>query len=158
MAHGLLVGRGMHSVRLAVWGVCASFAIGGVVWVADVLVESDEERIADLADALADDRAEERIDAVLAWVDPTRVPITVRGAGSTERFGADDVDPADAIREALGPLESGSLELIERTIEVEGDRAELALRVRSEGALVDAQIGLRREGQSWLVDEVHRLD
>ena len=148
----------MQWARFAVWGVVATVGVGGVALAADALVESDEERIADVADALTDPRAERRIDALLAWVDPSRVSVTVRADGRAERFEEGDGDPAGSIRDALAPLEDGSLEVVQRSITVEGDHAHVALRVRSDGELVDAQVGLRRDGQAWLVDDVRRID
>jgi hypothetical protein len=144
--------------RFAVWALVATFAVGGVAFVADALVESDEEHISVLADSLTGPRAERRVDAVLAWVDPARAELIVRADGRVERFGEDDGDPADAIRDALAPLSAGPLEVVQRSVSVEGDRARLALRVRSQGRIVDAQLALRRDGQSWLVNDVRRID
>lgn len=158
MARLLLSGTGMQWARFAVWGVVATVAVGGVALAADALVESDEEQIGELADAMVGPRAERRVDAVLAWVDPSRAPVTVRTGGRTERFGEDDADPGDAIRDALAPLAQGDVEVVQRSVRVEGDRAHLALRVRSEGEVVDAQLALQRDGQSWLVETVRRLD
>ncbi|UJR86407.1 hypothetical protein [Sandaracinus amylolyticus] len=144
--------------RFAVWGVIATVAVGGVALAADALVESDEEQIAEIADALTGPRIERRVDAVLAHVDSARAPVTVRADGWGNEFGEDDEDPADAIRDALSPLTEGDLELVQRSVDVEGDRARVALRVRTgEGAIVDAQLALRRDGQSWLIDSVRRL-
>lgn len=148
----------MQWARFAIWGLVATLGVGGVALAADALVESDEERIADVADALTDPRPERRIDALLTWVDPTRVDVLVRADGTAERFGEDDGDPADAIRSALAPLADESLDVVQRSIEVEGDHARVALRVRSGGAVVDTLVGLRRDGQAWLVDDVRRID
>jgi hypothetical protein len=161
MARALLKRVAMQrsgSARFAFWGLVATLAVGGVALVADALVESDEERLSDVADSLVGPSAERRIDALLAWVDTARVPVTVRADGVTERFGEDDPDPADAIRDALAPLRADSLELVQQSVSVEGEHARLALRVRSDGAIVDAQVELARDGQAWLVREVRRLD
>lgn len=147
----------MQWARFAVWGLVATVAIGGVALAADALGESDQERIDELADAMVGTHADRRADAVLAWVDPTRVEVTVQAGRSSERFGDLDADPGDAIRDALAPLASGSIEVVQRSVSVEGDRGRVALRVRSDGEIVDAQLGLRRDGQSWLVDEVRVL-
>ncbi|AKF10170.1 hypothetical protein DB32_007319 [Sandaracinus amylolyticus] len=140
------------------WGLIATVAVGGVALAADALVESDEEQIAEIADALTGARVERRVDAVLAHVDSARAPITVHADDWGAEFGEDDEDPADAIRDALSPLAEGDLELVQRSVDVEGDRARVALRVRTgEGSIVDAQLALRRDGQSWLIDAVRRL-
>ena len=148
----------MQWARFTVWGLVATVAIGGVALAADALVESDHEQVGQLADSLVGPRAERRLDAVLAWVDPTRVPVTVRVGRQTERYGEDDADPGDAIRDALAPLSSGALELVQRSVSVDGDRARVALRVRSDGEIVDAQLALLRDGQAWLVEDVRLLD
>ncbi len=90
-------------------------------------------------------------------MDPTRVEVTVRAGGTTERFG-EDGDPADAIRDALSPLERGAVEVVQQSIVFEGERARVALRLRTDGAILDTEIGLRRDGQAWLVSDVRRLD
>jgi hypothetical protein len=148
----------MQWARFAVWGLVATVAIGGVALAADALVESDQEQVAELADALVGPRADRRVDTVLAWVDPTRVELTVRAGGGAERFGEDDGDPGDAVRDALAPLGSASLDVVQRSVTVDGDRASIAVRARCDGELVDAQLGLRRDGQSWLVDAIRVLD
>lgn len=143
--------------RFAVWALIATVGTGGVALAADALVESDEERISEVADAMTGSAPERRIDALLAWVDPTRIPVTVRANGYVDRFGEDDGDPAESIRGALAPLSTDSLDVVQRSVSVEGERATVALRVRSEGEIVDAQLALRRDGQTWLVSEVRRL-
>ncbi len=147
----------MQWTRLSVWGFAASVAIFGVAFVADALVQSDEEYVGELADALVGPRADRRIDAVLAWVDPTRAPLTVRADGHTDRFGEAE-DPSALVRDVLAPFDAESIDVVQRSIRIEGDRARVALRVRSEGEIVDAQFALRRDGQSWLVDEIRLLD
>ncbi|MDQ3034274.1 MAG: hypothetical protein M3Y87_17840 [Myxococcota bacterium] len=144
--------------RFTVWGIAATLGVGCVALAADALVESDQEQIAEMADALVGPRVERRTDAVLAWVDPTRVELTLRADGETSRFGEYDDDPGAAIRDALEPLSRGPLDVVQRSVSVEGDRARVALRVRSEGEIVDAQLALRRDGQSWLLDEIRILD
>lgn len=158
MARELLKALGMQWARFAVWGLAATIAVGGVALAADALVESDEEQIGELADALVGPRAERRVEAVLAWVDPGRSPLTVRADGRTELFGENDDDPGAAIRDALAPLTERELEVVQRSVRVDGDRGHVALRVRSQGEIVDAQLGLRRDGQSWLVESVRRID
>jgi hypothetical protein len=158
VARRLLWSFAMQWTRLSVWVLVASVAIFGVAFVADALVQSDEEYVGELADALVGPRADRRIDALLAWVDPTRAPLTVRADGHTDHFGETDEDPSTLIHDALAPFDAESIEVVQRSVRVEGDRARVALRVRSEGEIVDAQIALRRDGQSWLVDEIRLLD
>jgi hypothetical protein len=153
LARRLLKSADMQSARFAVWAALATFAIGGIALAADALVESDEERVDDVADAMVGGASDRRVDAVLAWVDPSRVPVVVDG----ERYAEDDGDPAPAIRDALAPLDADRLEVVQRSVSLEGDRATVALRVRSEGDLVDVQVAMRRDGQAWLVSDVRRL-
>lgn len=148
----------MQWTRGIVWTVVASMSIFGVALAADALVESDEEYVDELADALTSPRADRRVDALLAWVDPTRAPLTIRAGGRTDRIGESDEDPGRLIRDALTAFTVESIEVVQRSVRVEGDRAQVALRVRSDGEIVDAQFALLRDGQSWLVDEVRILD
>lgn len=148
----------MQWTRGIVWAVVASMSIFGVAIAADALATSDEEYVGELADALTSPRADRRLDALLTWVDPTRAPLTVRAGGRTDRFGESDEDPGPLIRDALSAFTVESIEVVQRSVRVEGDRARVALRVRSEGEIVDAQFALSRDGQSWLVEQVRILD
>jgi hypothetical protein len=142
--------------RFGVWALAATIAVSAVALAADALVESDEERLTELAEAIAGGRGEQRVAAVLAWVDPERIAVTVRQGRKVEHFEADD-DPSEAVREALALLASDALEVVQRTLDVRGDRATIALRIRADGELADLHIGLRRDGEAWRVSEVRRL-
>lgn len=142
----------MSWARFTVWALVATVAIGAVTLAADALVVDDSERVGELADLLDEGNP----DALLAWVDTERADVVVRADGRTRRFGPDD-DVASPIRAALAPFAERH-ELVQRNVVVEGDRADVALRVRASGEVHDVLLGLRRDGQSWLVTEVRRLD
>ncbi len=147
----------MPWIRFGTWALVATFAVGGVALAADALVESDEERIDDLIDAATQRAGDRRMDAVLSAIDPARVELTVADGRAVMRFGEDDADPSDAIRDTLAALESDDLEVVQRSIAVRDDPADVSLRVRSRGDVVDFQLGLARDGQSWLVQTIRRL-
>ena len=148
----------MQVGRFGVWALAATLSIGGVALAADALVETDEERVGELADAMTGPRPGERIADVLSWVDPSRVPLVVRAGGQVERFGDEGEDPGDAVREALAPLAAGDASVVQRSVSIEGDEAHLSTRARVQGGLLDVDVALARDGQAWWIRELRVLD
>ena len=142
--------------RILVYGLVVGAAAALIAVGADLMVETDEEVIGELADGLVAGSAAERLDEVLRLTDPSRVEVAVRADGRTERFGPDasDGDVVDAVQAALRPLGAGELEVVQRSVGVDGESARLALRVRADGEVHDLTLGLRRHGQGWLTQRI----
>ena len=133
------------SSRFAVHAVLATLIVGGFAFAADALVVSDEEAVEELADALAEGGSDEVAD----WVDLTRAPLRIQTDGRAVVYDeGDEIEAGDALAEALAPF-AGEVEVVQRSASVDGDRATVALRVRSEGELHDATFHLARGGSSW---------
>jgi len=147
----------LHSVgamrpRFIVHAVIATFLIGGVALAADALVETDEEQLAELAADLTDGRADARPDAVLRWTDLSREKVEVTRGGQVTRFDEhDDHRLAQSVARALAPFAAEDLEVVQRSVSVNGDRATVAVRARAGGEIVNATFKLARSGQGWLV-------
>lgn len=137
--------------RFVIYAVVASAAVGGTALVADALVESDSERLEQLADELGE--GDGAVDAVLRWTDPAREEISVGAAGERSRVyrEGDDVALSEAVTRALAPLDTSDLDVVQRSISVDGDRGTVALRARADGEAVNATVRLTRNGQGWLV-------
>lgn len=147
----------MTKSRLALWiGSVALFLLLGTA-VADAMVETDEERVVAVADVLLRDRADTRVDGLLAWSDPDRQPVYVTLGRERSRID-DSADLRDALHDALAEFDTdAAVELVQRDVEVSGETATVTLRARAEGEPVDVTITLRREGQGFLISGVRVL-
>lgn len=144
--------------RFLVHGLIATLLIGGIAVAADALVESDRERVQALAFDLTEGRAHERADAVLRWTDLSLASVRITESGRVAQYDERAEHAlAQRIARLLSPFAAEDLEVVQRSVRVDGDRATVAVRVRAEGQLVDASFGLERSGQGWLVTELRRL-
>lgn len=135
--------------RFFVYALVATVAIGGIAFAADALVVSDLEQVEQLADELTGDV--DRVDVLQQRIDLAREPVVV----GTSRFDeSEDYALTEALAEALDPIGSGELDVVQRSVEVDDTRATVALRVRTGGALSDTTIDLVKNGQGWLVTRV----
>lgn len=145
---------GMHS-RFVLYAVVATLAVGGVAVAADALFVSDAEQVEQLADDLTRRESGSRVDAVLRWIDPAREPVTITVGRNVRRFTEDeDYALADELADALAPFEARELEVVQRSVRIDGERGTVAVRVRASGRIHDATLHLVKNGQSWLVTDV----
>ncbi len=136
--------------RFFAYASLATAIVGGFALVADALVVSDEEAV----EVLVDDLTEDASAGVLVWTDPEVEPVSLQVAGRTARYAAGDESRfADAIGDALRGFEA-DVEVVQTSVDVDGDRATVSVRARSGGELHDARFRLVRHGQSWLVTRI----
>lgn len=141
--------------RFLVHVLVATVSIGGIAVAADALVETDREQLEQLAGDLVETRAGARTDAVLRWIDVSREEVAIARGRSIARFGEDNEHRlADALASALAPFEADDLELVQKSVSVDGDRGTVAVRVRAEGEIADVTFRLTRSGQGWIVTDV----
>jgi hypothetical protein len=57
-------------------------------------------------------------------------------------------------RKALAPLEGTKLSLIQESISLDGERARIALRLRTDAGLANTVFDLRRENDVWFLRRV----
>jgi len=134
--------------------VVLSFAVGAAV-VTDAIVVTDRERMDEFIDSVTGKVSESRIDSALSYADPSKVTMELVHDGHRRRYSdrnAADLKP-DA-RKALASLEGSKLDLIQESISLEGERARIALRLRTDAGLANTVFDLRREKDVWFLRRV----
>ncbi len=145
---------GLTRAQVALWSVAilATLALGTAV--ADAMVETDVERLDEVARVLARDQANSRVDGLLAWADPSREPVYVSARHAHYRID-DGAELSDALHEALAPLDrDGAIEIVQDDVSVRGETGTVSVGARVDGERVDVTLTLRREGQGWLLSGV----
>jgi hypothetical protein len=142
--------------RLALYaGILGVLGITSIA-VADLAVETDEERIDGMLHEVA--RSRGKAEAILRHVDLSAVPLEVSVGHHEERFGQDDFDELVSRAEDLdGALGARPLEVRQREIEIRGTEAKVIANLVAEDApedLVPCDIELHRAGDRWLVQRV----
>jgi hypothetical protein len=122
---------------------------------ADVLVETDSERLQEIV-ALLEEDVDGRVDRLATYADAERVPVLVSDGGHAERL-RDGADLRGRLHEVLEALDAEDAELLQVTSALEGDEGRVTLRVRSDGEVSDLELTLRREGQTFLLTGARRL-
>lgn len=141
--------------RFVVYALASTLLIGGIAVAADALVESDQEQLEQLVEDLTEGRGDHRTDAILRWTDLSREPISMTSPAGTATFDeSDELALADEVTSALDPFTRSDLEVVQRSISVNGDRATVAVRARAGGAVHDVTFRLARSGQGWLVTDL----
>jgi hypothetical protein len=142
---------GLTRAQVALWSfaILTTLALGTAV--ADAMVETDAERLEEVARVLSRPDPGSRVDGLLAWADPAREPVYVSAGRSHVRID-DGAELADALHDALAPLDrEGALEILQDDVSVRGETGTVSLGARIEGERVDVTLTLRREGQGWLL-------
>mgnify|MGYP001828844414 CR=1 FL=1 len=131
-----------------------SIVVGAAVAV-DAAVVTDRERMAEFVDSVTGEVSDSRIDGALRYADPTEVPIELIHEGRRRKYGDRDADrlKPDA-RKALASLEGSNLRLIQESVSVDGERARIALRLRTSEGLANTVFDLRRKDDTWLLRRV----
>lgn len=147
----------MSKSRIVLWvGSVLLFLVLGTA-VADAMVETDEERLTEIANVLVRDDAEMRVDGLLAWSDPDRQPVYVTEGRSRTRID-DPAELPEALHAALFAFDADQpVEVVQRDVAISSETATVSLRARASGERVDVTITLRREGQSYLISGVRVL-
>jgi hypothetical protein len=134
--------------------VILSVVVGAAV-VTDAVVVTDRERMDEFVDSVTGGVSESRIDNALSYADPSKVAMELVHEGRRHRYSdrnAADLKP-DA-RKALASLEGSKLHLIQESISLDGERARIALRLRTDAGLANTVFDLRRENQKWFLRRV----
>ncbi len=127
----------------------------GAAMVTDAIVVTDRERMDEFIDSVTGRVTESRIDSALSYADPSKVALELVHEGRRRRYSdrnAADLKP-DA-RKALASLEGSRLRLIQESVSLDGERARIALRVRTEAGLANTVFDLRRENEQWFLRRV----
>ena len=134
--------------------VILSIVVGAAV-VTDAVVVTDRERMDEFIESVTGHVSESRIDNALSYADPSKVTMELVHDGHRRRYSdrnAEALKP-DA-RKALASLEGSSLRLIQESISLDGKRARIALRLRTDAGLANTVFDLRRENDEWILRRV----
>lgn len=134
--------------------VVLSLVIGAAV-VTDAIVVTDRERMDEFIESVTGRVSDSRIDGALSYADPSKLPIELVHEGRRRKYSdrnARDLKP-DA-RKALASLEGSKLHLIQESVSLDGERARIALRLRTNTGLANTVFDLRRENDEWLLRRV----
>lgn len=134
--------------------VILSSVVGAAV-VTDAVVVTDRERMNEFVESVTGEVSESRIDNALSYADPSKVTMELVHDGHRRRYdgrNAEALKP-DA-RKALASLEGSSLRLIQESISLDGERARIALRLRTDAGLANAVFDLRRKNDQWFLRRV----
>lgn len=134
--------------------VILSIVVGAAV-VTDAVVVTDRERMNEFVESVTGEVSELRIDNALSYADPSKVTMELVHDGHRRRYdgrNAEALKP-DA-RKALASLEGSSLRLIQESISLDGERARIALRLRTDAGLANAVFDLRRKNDQWFLRRV----
>ena len=126
-------------VRLFTYALVAAGFVGGGALTVDALTTTDEEQLEALIDALV----ESPDVAMMDWSDPSAAEVEAQ-VGGRRAAGAD----------AMASLRGDDVEIVQRSVQVDGDRASVAVRARVDGRLADARLRLSRHEDRWLVRHV----
>ena len=134
--------------------VILSIVVGAAV-ITDAVVVTDHERMDEFIESVTGKVSESRIDNALSYADPSKVTMELVHDGHRRRYNdrnAEALKP-DA-RRALASLEGSSLRLIQESISLDGERARIALRLRTDAGLANAVFDLRRKNDQWFLRRV----
>lgn len=123
--------------------------------VTDAIVVTDRERMEEFVESVTGRVSDARIDSALSYADPSKVTMELVHNGRRHRY---DDGNARALRpdarEALATLSGSRLYLIQENISLDGERARIALRLRTNAGLANTVFDLRRENDRWLLRRV----
>ncbi len=115
--------------------VILSIVVGAAV-VTDAIVVTDRERMDEFIESVTGRVSESRIDNALSYADPSKVTMELVHDGHRRRYdGRNAAALKPDARKALASLEGSSLRLIQQSISLDGERARIALRVRTDAGL-----------------------
>ncbi len=148
----------MSRSRFLTQALVLALLVGSIAMVADALVVTDEERLEAFVDAVTGEVDTRRIDAALSYVDPARVPVDITVGDDLRAYGeGQEVDLAERARATLAPFQGDDVRVVQEAIEIEGERALVALRIGTREGMADVQFRLVRRGDGWLVSRVRVL-
>ena len=134
--------------------VILSIVVGAAV-VTDAVVVTDRERMDDFIESVTGRVSDARIDSALSYANPSEVAMELVHDGRRRRYSdrnASELKP-DA-RKALASLEGSRLHLIQESVSLDGERATIALRVRTDAGLANTVFDLRRKQNEWFLRRV----
>lgn len=134
--------------------VILSLVVGAAA-VTDAVVVTDRERMEEFVEAVTGRVSDARIDNALSYADPSKVTMELVHNGRRHRYSDQNAgDLKRDARKALATLAGSKLHLIQENISLDGERARIALRLRTNEGLANTVFDLRREDDRWLLRRV----
>ena len=134
--------------------VILSLVVGAAA-VTDAVVVTDRERMEEFVEAVTGRVSDARIDNALSYADPSKVTMELVHNGRRHRYSDQNAgDLKSDARKALATLAGSKLHLIQENISLDGERARIALRLRTNEGLANTVFDLRREDDRWLLRRV----
>lgn len=131
----------------------AVLCLGCVAAVADALVVTDQERLEAFVEALSGEVSSARIDDALSFAQTDQLPFTLRAGSDEHTYDNRDAELARRVRRNVEPFLGTDAELVQHDIRVDGDFADVHLRVRTTGGTISAAIELEKVDGRWLIAE-----
>ena len=134
--------------------VILSLVVGTAAAV-DAAVVTDREQMEAFVDAVTGRVSSSRIDSALRYADPAKVSMDLVHHGRRHRYdGRNAADLKSDARRALAPIEGSRVSLLQESIQLDGERARIALRLRTNDGFANTVFDLRRQGDEWLLRRV----
>ena len=139
-------------MKFVVHGAVVLSLLLGAAAVADALVVTDQERLDAFAEALSGVVEVDQIDEGLAYVDLEHEPLLLTTPDGEWEFGrGDGADLGSRVRDALAPYMGSSVDEVQRSVEIDGEEARVAVRLRTPEGLLNATFDLAKSGERWFV-------
>lgn len=121
-----------------------------------IVSPGDEATIEDLADEItAGPIDRDRVERLLAWVDPDLEPLEVDALGMQRVYGAGESATLHAeAHRVLARYTGEDARALRQSIDVEGDAATLELQLLTSQGMTDVRLRLRRHDGRWLVNRI----
>lgn len=145
--------RAVTRRRLVYAAILLVAVVGGLV-AYDALVETDEERLERLGDAVSGTLSLERMRGARAnWVDLDRQPLEVSALGESWLFREGEREALDdRARVSLRPVLGDRLRVLSSGVEIEGESATVSMRVLADrGGLYQLAFDLEKVEGDWLI-------
>ncbi|MEM9189919.1 MAG: hypothetical protein AAGF12_12125 [Myxococcota bacterium] len=137
-------------MRKFIPALLAVVAILGIVAVADALIVTDSEKVSRFADEIIEAEPGERIDRIIARTEGAEsIELIVNRDRARYSRGA-----ASAIRRAFRPLGSDSVDVVQRTVNVEDQEALVAVRFEADGDYYNAEFHLSQVEGTWQLERL----
>lgn len=134
--------------------VILSLVVGAAVAV-DAAVVTDRERMEAFVESVTGKVSSSRIDNALRYADPAKVSMDLVHQGRRHRYtDRNAADLKSDARKALAPLEGSRVSLLQENIHLDGERARIALRLRTNEGFANTVFDLRRQDDEWLLRRV----
>jgi hypothetical protein len=136
----------------------AFLSLSGVAVAADALVTTQREELDSFVDDVTRDKADSRIDGALGYINPSVLPVKLSAAGSLQEYaGGESQDLSEAVRSALGVFDSADQDLLQESVQVDGDHATVTTRLGDASYEQTVIYNLVRRDERWLVRAVRVL-